>query len=58
MSDWTNSLERDIEVAEGQIALALMLPEPMKAFIHIEVERLKRIVAAAKTTIKEQGDVE
>lgn len=49
--DWINSLDRDIEITEGQIALTSVLPSPATAFIHVEVERLKRLVKAAKITV-------
>lgn len=54
MSDenaWTDSLERDIEISEGQIALADLLPTHTTRFIHIELERLKRLLEAAKSTL-------
>lgn len=48
---WIDSLERDIEICEGQIALAGLLPKHTTRFIHVEVERLQRVVKAAKSTL-------
>lgn len=51
---WTDSLERDIEISEGQIALAHLLPTHTTRFIHVELERLKRLVEAAKSTLADE----
>ena len=47
---WTDSLARDIEVTEGQIALAVLLPAHATVYVNVEVERLRRLVEAAKLT--------
>lgn len=52
MSDWIESLERDIEVTEGQLAIALLLPKTTTRFVNVEAERLQRLVDAAKTALK------
>lgn len=49
MSDWIDSLERDIEVTEGQIALASILPNRTTVYVNVEVERLRRLLEAAKS---------
>lgn len=56
---WTDSLAKDIEVTEGQIALAVLLPAHTTVYVNVEVERLRRLVEAAKlatdSSFKEQG---
>lgn len=52
MSHWIDSLERDIEVVEGQIALASLLPDHTTVYVNVEGERLKRLVKAAVTALE------
>lgn len=49
--DWTYSLERDIEICEGQLALASVLPNHTTVYVNIEMERLRRLVKAAKSQL-------
>lgn len=51
---WINSLERDIEAVDGQLALASILPNDGTIYIHVEAKRLKRLVEAVKSTLREE----